>query len=198
MNKSIMMGRLVRDPEIRYAQGRDGELAIANFRIAVDRKNKQDEKADFFKCTAFGRLAEFAEKYLVQGIKVIVTGEMRNDNYTNADGEKVYGVCLMANEIEFAESKAASQSENDSTRTGDNRDNQNSGNSRSNRDSNRQKNEYTRKTTRNSSEHPKERQESGGRRGEYRNSKERGRTHREDLDEEFRDIDECEEEYAFN
>lgn len=198
MNKSIMMGRLVRDPEIRYAQGRDGELAIANFRIAVDRKNKQDEKADFFKCTAFGRLAEFVEKYLVQGIKVIVTGEMRNDNYTNADGEKVYGVCLMANEIEFAESKAASQSENDSARTRESRDNQNGGNSRSNRDSNRQQNEYTKKPTRNSSERPKERQESGGRRGEYRNSKERGRTHREDLDEEFRDIDECEEEYAFN
>lgn len=198
MNKSIMMGRLVRDPEIRYAQGKEGDLAIANFRIAVDRKHKQDEKADFFKCTAFGKLAEFAEKYLVQGIKIIVTGEMRNENYTNAEGDKVYGVCLLANEIEFAESKAASQRENDSNGTGVNRENQNGGNSRSHRESNRQQNENTKKSVRNSSERPRERQESNARRDEYRNTKERSRTHIEDLDEEFRDMDECEEGYDFN
>ena len=85
MNKSIMMGRLVRDPEIRYVDTQKGEMAIANFRLAVDRKfAKEDgEKADFFFCCAYGWLAEFTEKYLVQGLKVIVSGRMENDNYKN-------------------------------------------------------------------------------------------------------------------
>lgn len=111
MNKSIMMGRLVRDPDIRYTAGQNGELAIANFRLAVDRKYAREDadvKADFFRCTAFGRWAEFAEKYLFQGIKIVVQGRMQNDNYTNRDGDKVYGVCLMVDEIDFAESKSAS------------------------------------------------------------------------------------------
>lgn len=109
MNKSIFMGHLVRDPEIRYTDTEKGELAIANFRIAVDRKfvRKDGVDADFFSVTAFGRLAEFAEKYLLQGIKVVVTGRMENDNYENGDGEKVYGMRLMAEDIEFAESKKA-------------------------------------------------------------------------------------------
>ena len=116
MNKSIMMGRLVRDPDVRYSE-RDGEeLAIANFRITVDRKYKTKSKgkkkgdssdADFFNCVSFGRLAEFAEEYLVQGLKILVTGRMENDNYTNRDGDKVYGVKLIAEEIDFAESKRA-------------------------------------------------------------------------------------------
>ena len=118
MNKSIMMGRLVRDPEIRYTENRNGDLAIAKFRLAVDRKfAKADDEvqADFFSCTAFGRLAEFVEKYLFQGIKIVVQGRMQNDNYTNRDGSKVYGVCLIVDDIDFAESKRAyeeSQREN--------------------------------------------------------------------------------------
>lgn len=109
MNKSILMGRLVRDPEIRYTETGNGEFAVASFRIAVDRRfvRKDGVKTDFFSCSAFGRLAEFAEKYLLQGIKIIVTGHFENDNYQNRDGEKVYSVRLMAEDIEFAESKKA-------------------------------------------------------------------------------------------
>ena len=116
MNKVIMMGRLTRDPEVRYSQSRNGDqMAIARFSIAVDRKfsrNSQDgndTSADFFNCTAFGRLGEFVEKYLKQGTKVALTGRVQNDNYTNKNGEKVYSVQIIAEEIEFAESKAASQ-----------------------------------------------------------------------------------------
>ena len=109
MNKSIFMGRLIRDPEIRYSQTDNGEMAVAIFRIAVDRKfvRRDGVKADFITCSAFGRLAEFVEQYLLQGLKVIVTGRMENDNYTNRNGEKVYGMRLMAEDIEFAESKKA-------------------------------------------------------------------------------------------
>lgn len=111
MNKSIMMGRLVKDPDIRYSQTNNGELAVASFRLAVDRKyvREGDPKADFFRCTAFGRKAEFVANYLFQGIKVVVEGRMQNDNYTNRDGEKVYGVCLMVDDVDFAESKKASE-----------------------------------------------------------------------------------------
>lgn len=110
MNKSIMMGRLVQDPDIRYAQTNNGELAVASFRLAVDRKYVRDgdAKADFFRCTAFGRKAEFVADYLFKGIKVVVEGRMQNDNYTNKDGDKVYGVCLMVDDVDFAESKKAS------------------------------------------------------------------------------------------
>lgn len=106
-----MMGRLVRDPEIRYSQGNNGELAIANFRIAVDRKFKKndEENVDFFSCSAFGRLAEFVEQYLTQGIKIVISGRMQTENYTNRDGDKVYGVKLIAEDIDFAESKRASE-----------------------------------------------------------------------------------------
>lgn len=107
MNKSIMMGRLVRDPEIRYSETSNGELAIATFRLAVDRKfsREGDPTADFFRCTAFGKRAEFVADYLRQGIKVVVEGRMQNDNYTNRDGERVYSVCLMVDDLDFAESK---------------------------------------------------------------------------------------------
>lgn len=109
MNKSIFMGRLVRDPDVRYTQTDKGEIAVANFRIAVERKfvKKGGATADYFSCSAFGRLAEFVEEYLVQGIKIIVTGRMENDNYKNRDGDQVYGVRLLAEDIEFAESKKA-------------------------------------------------------------------------------------------
>ena len=109
MNSSIMMGRLVRDPQVSYIKNRDGdEVAVANFRIAVDRNFS--EETDFFPCAAFGWLAEFTEKYLVQGLKIVVRGSMENDNYTNKDGQMVYSVRVLVDEIEFAESKNASAS----------------------------------------------------------------------------------------
>lgn len=112
MNHTVMMGRLVRDPQINYVQNSEGdEVAVANFRLAVDRKFS--DETDFFPCSAFGWLAEFAEQYLFQGIKVVVNGRMENNNYTNKDGDKVYGVCLRLNEIEFAESKNAGRDDDE-------------------------------------------------------------------------------------
>lgn len=111
MNKVILMGRLTRPPEVRYSQG-ESQTAIARFSLAVDRRWKREGEpdADFFNCTAFGRLADFAEKYLNQGTKVIVVGRIQNDNYTNREGQKVYSVQVLLEEIEFAESKSASVS----------------------------------------------------------------------------------------
>jgi single-strand binding protein len=117
MNKAILMGRLTRDPEVRYSQS-DSSMAIARFSLAVDRRYKKqgdETTADFFNCTAFGKQGEFVEKYLKKGTKIVVTGHIQNDNYTNKDGQKVYSVQIMVEEIEFAESKAAGQSQqNDS------------------------------------------------------------------------------------
>ena len=112
MNKAILMGRLTRDPEVRYSQS-DSSMAIARFSLAVDRRYKKqgdETTADFFNCTAFGKQGEFVEKYLKKGTKIVVTGRIQNDNYTNKDGQKVYSVQIMVEEIEFAESKASSQS----------------------------------------------------------------------------------------
>ena len=112
MNKAILMGRLTRDPEVRYSQS-DSNMAIARFSLAVDRRYKKQGDtvtADFFNCTAFGKQAEFVEKYLKKGTKIVVTGRIQNDNYTNKDGQKVYSVQIMVAEIEFAESKASAQS----------------------------------------------------------------------------------------
>lgn len=108
MNKIILMGRLTRDPETRYSQG-ENQTAIARFSLAVDRRFKRqgDAEADFFNCTAFGRQAEFVEKYLKQGTKILLIGRVQNDNYTNRNGEKVYSVQIIAEEIEFAESRNA-------------------------------------------------------------------------------------------
>ena len=107
MNRLIMMGRLVADPEVRY--GAANGSAVANFRIAVDRRFKRDgdPDADFFRITAFGRQAEFAEKYLRKGTKILLEGENRNNNYTGKDGNMVYSDQIIANSIEFAESKNA-------------------------------------------------------------------------------------------
>lgn len=109
MNKLILMGRLTRDPEVRY--GGANNNAIARFSIAVDRRFKRDGQstADFFNCTAFGRLGEFVEKYLRKGTKIVLDGEIQNDNYQNKEGQMVYGFQVIANNIEFAESKAAAQ-----------------------------------------------------------------------------------------
>lgn len=117
MNKVILIGRLTREPEVRYSQG-DNSMAIAKFSLAVDRRFKKhgDEvTADFFNCTAFGKQGEFVEKYLKKGTKVALTGRIQNDNYTNKEGQKVYSIQIIVEEMEFAESKAAGQSQqNDS------------------------------------------------------------------------------------
>lgn len=109
MNKVILMGRLTRDPEVRYSQGASA-TAVARFSIAVDRRFKREGEpdADFFNCTCFGKQAEFAEKYLRKGTKIVTAGRIQNDNYTNKDGQMVYSVRVMVDEIEFAESKNAS------------------------------------------------------------------------------------------
>ncbi|MCR4793423.1 MAG: single-stranded DNA-binding protein [Lachnospiraceae bacterium] len=107
MNKVILMGRLTRDPEISSSAS---GTTFARFSIAVDRRFKREGEpdADFFNCTSFGKQAEFVERYLKKGTKVVVTGRLQNNNYTNKEGQKVYDVRIMVEEIEFAESKNAS------------------------------------------------------------------------------------------
>lgn len=104
MNQCTFLGRLTRDPEIRYT---DSGMAIARFSIAVDRRRSGDneQQADFFDCVTFDKRAEFVEKYLTSGLRILVSGEMHNNNYTNKNGDKVYKVELTANVIEFADAK---------------------------------------------------------------------------------------------
>ena len=111
MNKVILMGRLTRDPEVRYSQG-EGASAVARYSLAVDRRFKRDGEptADFLNCVAFGKAAEFAERYFRQGTKIVVTGRIQTGSYTNRDGVKVYTTDIVVEEQEFAESKAASGS----------------------------------------------------------------------------------------
>lgn len=104
------MGRLTRDPEIKSSQG-EKSTTIARYTLAVDRRFKRDneQNADFIGCVAFGKSAEFAEKYFRQGIKVVVTGRIQTGSYTNKDGQKVYTTDVVVEDQEFAESKATSQ-----------------------------------------------------------------------------------------
>ena len=107
MNKVILIGRLTRDPEVRYSQGQE-PIAIARYTLAVDRRFKRagdDQTADFISCVAFGKSGEFAEKYLKQGIKIAVTGRFQTGSYTNKDGNKVYTTDVVVEEQEFVESK---------------------------------------------------------------------------------------------
>lgn len=107
MNKVILMGRLTRDPDIRSSAGEESML-IARYTLAVDRRTKQnnnEQTADFISCVAFGKGAEFAEKYLHQGIKVLVTGRIQTGSYTSRDGHKVYTTDVLVDEQEFCESK---------------------------------------------------------------------------------------------
>ncbi len=110
MNKVILMGRLTRDPEVRYSQGAQ-PLAIARYTLAVDRRgSKQGEQsADFINCIAFGKSGEFAEKYLHQGTKIVITGRIQTGSYTNRDGQKVYTTDVVVEEQEFTESKKNTQ-----------------------------------------------------------------------------------------
>lgn len=108
MNKVILMGRLTRDPEVRYSQG-ENALAIARYTLAVDRRfqKNSEQGADFISCVAFARSAEFAEKYLKQGTKICVSGRIQTGSYTNKDGVKVYTTEVVVEDQEFAESKNA-------------------------------------------------------------------------------------------
>ena len=108
MNKTILMGRLTRDPEVRYTQG-DNASAVARFSLAVDRRFKKDgeQTADFINCVAFGKTGEFIERYCHQGTKLVVEGRIQTGSYTNRDGNKVYTTDVVAENVEFAESKAA-------------------------------------------------------------------------------------------
>ena len=108
MNKVILMGRLTRDPEVRYSQG-DNSMAIARYTLAVDRRfnrnNNDENSADFIGCVAFGKSGEFEEKYIRKGTKVLVTGRIQTGSYTNRDGVKVYTTDVVVEDQEFAESK---------------------------------------------------------------------------------------------
>ena len=109
MNKVMLMGRLTREPDIRYSQG-ENAMAIARYTLAVDRRFSRggnDQSADFISCVAFGRSAEFAEKYLHQGTKIVVTGRIQTGSYTNREGQKVYTTDVVVEDQEFAESKSA-------------------------------------------------------------------------------------------
>ena len=112
MNKVILIGRLTRDPDVRYSQGEE-PLAIARYILAVDRRGRKvansDQTADFISCVAFGKQGEFAEKYLKQGIKIAVTGRIQTGSYTNKDGNKVYTTDVVVEDHEFVESKGSSQ-----------------------------------------------------------------------------------------
>lgn len=109
MNKVVLMGRLTRDPEVRYSQG-ENSTAVARYTLAVDRRFKRqgdDQTADFISCVSFGKTAEFVERYLKQGTKIAGSGRIQTGSYTNKEGVKVYTTDVVMEEVEFAESKNA-------------------------------------------------------------------------------------------
>lgn len=109
MNKVILMGRLARDPEVRYTTG-EKTMAIARYTMAVDRRTSNEQQtADFISCVVFGRAAEFAEKYLRKGTKILISGRIQTGSYTNKDGAMVYTTDVVVEEQEFAESKHGSR-----------------------------------------------------------------------------------------
>ena len=109
MNKVVLMGRLTKDPTVKYSN----ELCVSRFNLAVDRRRKKDEDqaADFISCVAFGKLGEFVEKYARKGVKFALVGRIQTGSYTNKDGQKVYTTDVVVEEMEFAESKKASTEE---------------------------------------------------------------------------------------
>ena len=121
MNKVIEIGRLTKDPEIRYSQGAN-TTCVARYTLAVDRKFKQEgqHNADFINCIAFGKLGEFAEKYLHKGIKIAVVGRIQTGSYKNKDGNTVYTTDVVVEEQEFCESKSQSNSQTQPTPSNDN------------------------------------------------------------------------------
>lgn len=117
MNKVILMGRLTRDPEVRYTQG-EHSTAVARYTLAVDRKVKSNnETADFINCICFSKMAEVAEKYLRKGTKITISGRIQTGSYVNKDGNKVYTTDVVVEEQEFAESKGASNNNASSNNT---------------------------------------------------------------------------------
>ena len=108
MNRVWLCGRLTKDPDVRYTQGAE-PMAIARYTLAVDRRKKDENSADFISCVAFGKSAEFAEKYLHKGIKIAVEGRIQTGSYTNKDGKKVYTTDVVVESTEFAESKNSAQ-----------------------------------------------------------------------------------------
>lgn len=132
MNKAILIGRLTRDPDVRYTKTSKGDdMVIAKYTLAIDRRNVRkgdnQQSADYISCVAFGKNGEFAEKYLRQGIKVAITGHIQTGSYTNKDGQKVYTTDVVVEEHEFCESKntentqpAANESPNNDTHTENN------------------------------------------------------------------------------
>lgn len=122
MNKVIIMGRLVRNPELIYSTG-ERQMAIARYTLAVDRISKRssvagEQTADFISCIAFDKLAEFAEKYFSQGQRVLISGHIQTGNYTNKEGEKVYTTDVVIESQEFADSKRNSINENEDSNNG--------------------------------------------------------------------------------
>lgn len=109
MNKVILVGRLTRDPDVRYT-GEGNSMAVARYTLAVDRRFKREGEptADFINCVAFGKSAEFVDKYLHKGTKMVVSGRLQTGSFTNKDGQKVYTTDVIIEEQEFAESKSAS------------------------------------------------------------------------------------------
>lgn len=107
MNRVCLCGRLTKDPDVRYTQGAE-PMAIARYTLAVDRRTKEKE-TDFISCVAFGKSAEFAEKYLHKGIKILVEGRIQTGSYTNKDGKKIYTTDVVVESTEFAESKNSAQ-----------------------------------------------------------------------------------------
>ena len=113
MNKVILMGRLTKEPDVRYSQNADGSMAVARYTLAVDKRRARtngdgaEQTADFIRCVAFGKQGEFAEKYLHQGTKIAITGRIQTGSYTNKDGQRVYTTDVVVDDQEFAESKAS-------------------------------------------------------------------------------------------
>lgn len=121
MNKAILMGRLTRDPEVRYSSG-ERSMAIARYTLAVDRgfrrgNDSSEQTADFIPCVAFDKSGEFAEKYFRQGMRVLISGRIQTGSYTNKEGQKVYTTEVIIDTQEFADSKGASDSNNYHTST---------------------------------------------------------------------------------
>ena len=120
MNKVVLMGRLTRDPEVRYSQG-NPQTAVARYTLAVDRKYRtqgNEQSADFISCVSFGKTAEFVERYLKQGIKIVGCGRIQTGSYTNKDGQRVYTTDVVLEEVEFAESKSSGSSSPNGTSNG--------------------------------------------------------------------------------
>lgn len=122
MNKVILSGRLTKDPDIRYSDNVAEAMCIARYTLAVDRRGKKKEgepNADFLPCVAFGKLGEFAEKYLRQGVKIIIEGHIQTGSYTNKNGVKVYTTDVIVDSQEFAESKNSEKPKEDGNKGGD-------------------------------------------------------------------------------